>query len=52
MPYVKHTIIGTTATGGALAFTGFNGAWEILAGITLICLAGLIFRFVPRKPKA
>ncbi len=52
MPYVKHTIIGTTATGGALAFTGFNAGWEILAGITLICVAGLIFRLVPRKPKA
>jgi hypothetical protein len=39
------------ATGGALAFTGVNVGWDVLAIATACISAGLVLRFVPRKAK-
>ena len=38
-------------TGQALAFTGLNVGWDVLALATLCILSGLVLRFLPRKAK-
>ncbi|HTT89169.1 MAG TPA: hypothetical protein VMF65_06400 [Acidimicrobiales bacterium] len=39
------------AAGSALAFTGLNVGWDVLAAATACILGGLVLRFVPRKAK-
>ena len=38
-------------TGKALAFTGLNVGWDVLALATFCILSGLVLRFLPRKAK-
>lgn len=37
------------STGAALAVTGMNIGWAILAVVTLIVVGGALLRLVPRK---
>ena len=51
MLYTK-TLAGTgVTTTGALAFTGLNVGWDVLALATVCILSGLVLRFIPRKAK-
>ena len=38
-----------TAAGGALAFTGLNVGWLVLAGVTLIAVGAALWRLAPRR---
>lgn len=36
---------------GALAFTGVNYVWIVVAGVTLLALGGALMRLAPRRTR-
>lgn len=50
--YAKFAAIGAAGGTTALAFTGMNAVWYVLAGVTLLTVSGLVLRLVPRRQKA